>query len=141
MKRRRLLVAMVLLGIVCSFSFGVLIIHVTGADPQKGNIYATLATSPTEYQDVMKHQPPVHKNVLAPKPLIDWVIKNLSTGNVVVVLFQDENGNGKLDSNFLGIPIEKYAFSRQARGLVGPPNFEAAMVWVTANSQVTVNLQ
>lgn len=41
-------------------------------------------------------------------------------------VFQDQNGNGKLDRNAMGMPVEPYAFSRQAQGNFGPPSFEQA---------------
>lgn len=40
--------------------------------------------------------------------------------------FHDENENGKLDTNFLGMPVEDYCASRNARGTFGPPSFEDA---------------
>lgn len=39
-------------------------------------------------------------------------LTDLPSGKYVIALFQDVNDNGKLDSNFLGIPKEPYAFSR-----------------------------
>jgi Uncharacterized protein conserved in bacteria (DUF2141) len=38
----------------------------------------------------------------------------------------DENGNGVLDKNFFGVPVEGYGFSNDARGSMGPPAFEKA---------------
>jgi uncharacterized protein (DUF2141 family) len=40
--------------------------------------------------------------------------------------FHDENENGKLDTNFLGMPVEDYCASRNARGTFGPPSFDDA---------------
>jgi uncharacterized protein (DUF2141 family) len=36
---------------------------------------------------------------------------NLPAGSYAVQVMHDENDNGKLDSNFMGIPIEGYGFS------------------------------
>jgi len=38
----------------------------------------------------------------------------------------DANGNGKLDRNLLGMPTEGVGASNDARGVVGPPKFDAA---------------
>jgi uncharacterized protein (DUF2141 family) len=54
------------------------------------------------------------------------VIGGLKPGRYAVVAFHDENSNGKLDTNLLGIPTEGYGFSRDARGIMAPPRFEAA---------------
>lgn len=47
---------------------------------------------------------------------------------IAVSVFQDLNGNGKLDMNPMGMPIEPFAFSRQAQGNFGPPSFEQAVL-------------
>jgi uncharacterized protein (DUF2141 family) len=43
-----------------------------------------------------------------------------------VSVFHDENSNGKLDTNFMGIPREGVGASNGARGHMGPPKFEDA---------------
>lgn len=52
-------------------------------------------------------------------------IPNLKPGTYALAVFHDENGNGVLDTNFLGIPTESYGFSNDARGRFGPPDFSA----------------
>jgi uncharacterized protein (DUF2141 family) len=47
-------------------------------------------------------------------------------GSYAVAAFEDRNGNGLLDTNLFGVPTEGVAFSRDARGRLGPPSFEAA---------------
>lgn len=53
-------------------------------------------------------------------------LSGLPDGPVAISVFQDLNGNGKLDSNMMGMPTEPYAFSRQAQGNFGPPSFDQA---------------
>jgi uncharacterized protein (DUF2141 family) len=36
------------------------------------------------------------------------------------------NSNNKLDTYFFGLPKEKYGFSRNAKGFIGPPSFKKA---------------
>ncbi|OWQ92959.1 hypothetical protein CDN99_00135 [Roseateles aquatilis] len=55
-------------------------------------------------------------------------LTGLPAGPVAITVFQDMNGNGKLDSNMIGMPIEPFAFSRQAQGNFGPPSFEQAVL-------------
>jgi len=47
-------------------------------------------------------------------------------GSFAVAAFEDRDGNGVLDTNVFGVPTEGVAFSRDARGRLGPPGFEAA---------------
>lgn len=48
-----------------------------------------------------------------------------------VAVVHDEDGNGKLDTNFIGIPREGLGASRDARRTFGPPRFEDAKVRLT----------
>ena len=52
--------------------------------------------------------------------------KNLPKGVYGISAFHDENKNGKLDTNFIGLPIEDYCASRDARNTFGPPSFADA---------------
>jgi uncharacterized protein (DUF2141 family) len=47
-------------------------------------------------------------------------------GTYAVAVFHDENSNGKLDSNFIGMPKEGVGASNDAKGRMGPPKFDAA---------------
>ncbi len=54
------------------------------------------------------------------------VFRNIPPGIYGISGFHDENGNGKLDTNFIGMPTEDYCASRNARGVMGPPSFDDA---------------
>jgi uncharacterized protein (DUF2141 family) len=47
-------------------------------------------------------------------------------GRAAIAVFQDLDANGVLTKNALGLPVEPYGFSRNARGTFGPPKFNAA---------------
>lgn len=47
-------------------------------------------------------------------------------GTYATSVFHDENSNGKLDTNFMGIPREGVGASNGAKGHLGPPKFDAA---------------
>lgn len=68
------------------------------------------------------------------------VYRNLQPGRYALSLFHDENGNGKLDSNIAGIPSERYGFSRDARGRMGPPTFADAAVELRGDTTISVKL-
>lgn len=50
----------------------------------------------------------------------------IPSGTYAVSVFHDENFNGKLDTNFMGIPREGVGASNDAKGHFGPPKFAAA---------------
>jgi uncharacterized protein (DUF2141 family) len=57
-------------------------------------------------------------------------VPGVPKGTWAVLVYQDENGNGELDRNFIGIPKENYGFSRNAAGKFGPPSFDEAAIEV-----------
>lgn len=54
------------------------------------------------------------------------VFNKIHPGTYGLSAFHDQNSNGKLDTNFLGMPVEDYCASNNARGVLGPPSFEDA---------------
>ena len=59
-----------------------------------------------------------------------FVLRDLPAGRYAVNAFHDENGNGELDANVLGIPKEGYGFANDPPTTFGPPDFEEAAVTV-----------
>ena len=61
-------------------------------------------------------------------PIIDsvatFIIDSLEYGTYAIKVFHDENIDGELDTNILGIPSEDYGFSNNASGWFGPPSWE-----------------
>jgi uncharacterized protein (DUF2141 family) len=58
------------------------------------------------------------------------IFAQLPPGRYAAIAIHDENDDGRLDENALGVPTEGYGFSNNARGLLGAPSFEAAAVTV-----------
>jgi uncharacterized protein (DUF2141 family) len=54
------------------------------------------------------------------------VFKSVPKGVYAISAFHDQNNNGKLDTNFIGLPTEDYCASRDARNTFGPPSFADA---------------
>lgn len=50
----------------------------------------------------------------------------VAPGTYAVSVVHDENANGKLDTNFIGMPREGVGASNDAKGRMGPPKFSAA---------------
>lgn len=51
---------------------------------------------------------------------------DIPPGTYSLAVIHDENMNGKLDTNWLGVPTEGYGFSNDATSLLGAPSFAAA---------------
>ena len=52
--------------------------------------------------------------------------EDIPPGTYALAVVHDENMNGKLDTNFLGIPTEGYGFSNDVTAALGPPTYSAA---------------
>ncbi|WP_263078957.1 DUF2141 domain-containing protein [Endozoicomonas sp. Mp262] len=71
------------------------------------------------------------KGVMKQKFLVE------TPGNYAISIFHDENNNGVLDKNLLGIPTEGYGFSNTAE-----PDFKKAVLHVNKETtEVTIDLK
>ncbi|MGB0176129.1 MAG: DUF2141 domain-containing protein [Owenweeksia sp.] len=65
----------------------------------------------------------------------------LPNGRYAVSAFHDANNNKKLDTNWVGIPTEKYGFSNNARGTFGPPSLKDQLVEVSSDKSISITLK
>ena len=54
------------------------------------------------------------------------VFTHVGPGTYSMAAYHDENNNGKLDTNFFGIPKEGVCASNNAKGTMGPPKYQDA---------------
>lgn len=69
------------------------------------------------------------------------VFRNLRPGLHAISLFHDENGNGVMDTTVIGLPVERYGFSRDARANLGPPGFADAAIDLQADTTIRITLK
>lgn len=68
------------------------------------------------------------------------VFKDLPPGEYAVSMYQDENLNGKMDKNFMGIPKEDYMASNNEKGSFGPPKYDKAKFIIKGNSKIIIKV-
>ena len=62
-------------------------------------------------------------------------------GTYALGAYHDENGNGRLDTNFIGYPVEGYALSNGIRAVVSRPRFtDAAFTVAGGDCKVTLHI-
>lgn len=113
-----------------------LTVEVTGTRSEKGYVAAVLYN---ELSGWMKQSFRAERTAAGANPRL--VFRDLPAGTYALAVIHDENGNGKLDSNLIGVPTEPYGFSRDARGTFGPPKFEDAALQLGADTTLQVKLQ
>jgi uncharacterized protein (DUF2141 family) len=109
---------------------GELRVNIVGLKSSEGQVRVALFDS----EKTFLHEPLKSGSLTIEHAQCHWQVKGLPPGSYALAVYQDRNGNGKLDHNMFGIPIEPYGFSNNARGVMGPPDFRDACFQVTGSS-------
>ena len=108
-------------------------LKIDGVDIAVGEIRIAIFDSENRYME----NPSLAEIVPVSQTNIEWQIENLAYGQYAIAVYHDKNKNGKLDTNMLGIPLEEYGFSNNARGRFGPASWSQAKF--TVNKRTTVH--
>jgi uncharacterized protein (DUF2141 family) len=100
-------------------------VRVEGLRSDKGQVMCALFSSAKDFpkngDKALAHaQSPIAHG----KAVCDF--SDVAPGRYAVSVFHDENSNGKMDTNFIGMPREGVGASNNAIGHLGPPKFDAA---------------
>ena len=112
--------------------FSTFTLVVEGVEDPFGEIRIAVFDSENRYLD----EPSYAEIVPVSDTMIEWQIDDLAYGQYAIAVYHDRNKNGKLDTNILGIPIENYGFSNNARGKFGPASWGEAKFLVKDRSAV-----
>jgi uncharacterized protein (DUF2141 family) len=66
------------------------------------------------------------------------LFSNLEPSRYAIIVFHDENSNGRLDKTFWGVPTEPYGFSNDARGVLDAPKFDDAAITLDGSDKAVV---
>ena len=115
---------------------GTLTVRVTGARNTKGKIGVTL------FQDAQGFPDDTSKAVRQQSVEIDSntrsaqvTFKDVPQGTFAVSVLHDENGNGKMDKNFVGMPKEGYGASNNPKKKKRAPTFDEAKFSLNSSEQ------
>lgn len=104
-------------------------LYIEGINELKGEIRIAMFDSKEKYT-----KDPIHAIVLpVDSTTIIWTQEMLPFGEYAIAVYHDKNENGKIDTNFLGIPKEDYGFSNNARGRFGPASWQDSKFIVEDN--------
>lgn len=122
---------------------GVLEINVTNIEQGSGTIYVAVLNFPDAWLKSDAGSRPFREATVPVTGTSDVQvsIKDLPPGKYAISLFQDLNGDSKLDTNFVGFPKEPFGFSAPM-GPMGPPDFDKAAIEFSGNNtSVKIELQ
>ena len=86
-------------------------------------------------------QPATAFRVEATDTLLTIPCRGLPAGEYAISLFHDANGNGRLDIGNFGIPTERYGFSNDAEGVMGPPAYEKCCFQFEGDVKLVIHLK
>lgn len=100
-------------------------VEITGLRNDKGQVLCSLFSSATDFpKKTEKATAHARSDISHGRAVCEF--GGIGPGTYAVSAFHDENSNGKMDTNFMGIPREGVGASNNAKGHFGPPKFEAA---------------
>ncbi|MEB2185455.1 DUF2141 domain-containing protein [Xanthomonas campestris pv. campestris] len=116
-----------------------LTVNLSGLRSQQGQIRIAVVASPAQLDST---QPPVQAQT---KPITgsapSFVFRDLPPGRYAVMVNHDENANGKLDTNLIGMPVEGYGFSNNPRAMRKPTFDEAAFDLPAGGKRIGIELR
>lgn len=92
-----------------------------------------------EFSEDSAAPPPVAISQLAEAGEMTFEV-TLPPGNYGARVLHDLNGNGEMDSNFVGMPKEPWAFSNNATGRLGPAKWQDAKFEISGDTAVEIRL-
>ena len=72
---------------------------------------------------------------------MSFTFNDFPKGEYSIALFHDEDSNGKMKRNFLGIPSEDYGFSNITSMLFSRPSYEDTRFYLESDTSFVVELQ
>lgn len=114
-----------------------LVVDVTGIAPGGGRLMVSLCTRD---RFLSGSGCGVDRQVEAEPGAATISIGQVPPGTYAIQVFHDANGNGTLDRQFLGIPVEGYGFSNNPSTTFGPPGFDQAAFVVDGDRRVRIDL-
>ncbi|MDJ0700361.1 MAG: DUF2141 domain-containing protein [Woeseiaceae bacterium] len=108
------------------------IVEVSGIDKETGKLFLNVFES----KKAWLKKPMLSDSVVVDGDSATFEVQ-LSPGQYAFHVFHDVDDDGKMKSNFIGIPKEPTAVSNDAKGRFGPPKFKDAAVTI-GDEAVTV---
>jgi uncharacterized protein (DUF2141 family) len=102
-------------------------VEITGLRNDKGQVLCSLFSSARGFpKNSANVAAQIRSDISRGHAVCDF--SGLDSGTYAISVFHDENSNGKLDTNFIGMPREGVGASNNAKGHFGPPKFDDAAI-------------
>lgn len=117
-----------------------LVVTVSGLPTASGHVIALLFPSDQGFPASLT-KAAQHLALKVSSSSMELRFPNLPMGTYAVTVYHDVNDNGKLDTNWIGIPKEPVGVSNNLRPRLGPPRFsESSFTIAEPEHKIAVNL-
>lgn len=114
-----------------------LTLEVRDIEKAEGHLYVAIYNS----KETFMKKPLAAFRVDVKDTVVSIPCQGLPAGTYAISAYQDENANGKMDTAAFGIPTEKYGFSNDAQGVMGPPSFEKCSFTFAEDTTLVMHLK
>ena len=119
---------------------GNLIVNISGFPSSDGFAMVALNNSEESYKGGENEAIAKTKTMVVDQK-VQVIFTNLPYGSYGVSIYHDENSNGEMDKNMMGIPKEAYGFSNNAKGFFGKPDYKDVKFELnSAEMQIVIKL-
>ena len=124
------LACVILFSVVVSFSpptraqsggTGTIIVKITGLRSGKGQVRIAVFNSSETW---LGEHPVYSSTIKVDGQTVTWTINDVPYGDYGIAAFHDENSNGKMDRNLVGVPKEPYGFSNNLTVILRAPRWD-----------------
>ena len=132
------LVAVLALAAGSTLQAAELAVSIAGIESSSGMLMVAVLDSEAAFNG----QSPAILSVMMPakEHQVTFRTDALAPGEYGVRVMHDENGNGDMDENMVGMPTEPWGFSNNATGSFGPPGWADVRFNLEAATAITIDL-
>ncbi len=105
--------------------------------PESGNLVFQVYDAADAFGDL---RDPATEFVLSARGDGEYRLADVTSGRIAVLVYHDQNGNGLIDKNFIGIPRESLALSNDYQPK-GPPSFAKASFDLAEDQDAAIDLR
>ncbi len=134
------IISLILNSISCLAQTGDLRVDISDINSELGNIYVFLYSSEDGFPvDLSKAKKFIQARIESQGASVSF--DNIKYGYYAISVYHDQDSNGEINTNFLGIPKEPVGVSNNAKGLMGPPKYEDAKFYFSKDITVEISIK
>lgn len=104
---------------------GTLVVKVMDFESGDGNLEMTLYNQEKGFPEELEYSVDTKVQKLNGKTTAVMRWENLPYGDYALAGMHDENGNGEMDYNWIGMPTEGYCFSNDVKPVLSAPSYKS----------------